>query len=259
MKFIVKKLGGENAAQLHNSAHNIYDDFIKGKNQAIVVSAMRNPEFNTTDKLILLGKELGKKEINEKLVFEIINNIKIFHLNLLECEMLCSKDKLKNIIEILFDNLENNIRYFINKSTESFNSLFFPEKNNDYSIELENGEKLSIIGFGEKVSAKIISGVIDTMSLKSICSKSIDLGNIISDIDLENKSRKEVFDMLTLKLSDIVIEKNKGGNIPVLSGYIGSFPEGIEERIGRGYSDATAAITAVGLARKGYGVIIEIQ
>ena len=49
MDYIVKKLGWENAAQLHNSAKNIFDDFVEWKNQAIVVSAMRSSEFNTTD------------------------------------------------------------------------------------------------------------------------------------------------------------------------------------------------------------------
>ena len=60
MDFIVKKLGWENAAQLHKSAANIYRDYVEWKNQAIVVSAMRSPDFNTTDKLILLWKELSK-------------------------------------------------------------------------------------------------------------------------------------------------------------------------------------------------------
>jgi aspartokinase/homoserine dehydrogenase 1 len=137
--------------------------------------------------------------------------------------------------------------------------LLIPEKKNDYSIGLENWEKLSIIGFWEKISSKIISGVIDSMSENWICSKSIDLWNIIINKDLENKSRKDVFDMLTLKLSDIIEENTKWWHIPVLSGYIWSFPEWIEERIGRWYSDATAAISAVWLARKWYGVVIEIQ
>jgi len=253
MDFIVKKLGWENAAQLHNSAKNIFDDFVKWKNQTIVVSAMRSPDFNTTDKLILLWEELSREKINEELVFKFIQNIKDFHLKLLECEMLCSKDKLIKIVENVFFDLEENIKFFIK------NRKKLPQKQNDYSIILENWKSFSLIGFWEKVSAKIISWVVDTMSTNWICSKSVDLWNIISTSDLENKSRKDVFDMLTIKLSDIVEEKIKWWNIPVLSGYIWSFPEWIEERIGRWYSDATAAITAVWLARKWQCVIIEIQ
>ena len=255
MDFIVKKLGWENAAQLHNSAANIYKDFIAWNSQTVVVSAMRSPDFNTTDQLINLWKELWYEIIEEKIVFDIIDNIKNFHLNLLKCEMLCSKDKLIKIVEDLFLDFKQSISKFILEK----NKKLLPLKENDYSIELENWEKLSIIGFWEKISAKIISGVIDSMSTNWICSKSIDLWNIISNNDLENKSRKDVFDMLTLKLSDLIVEKTKGWNIPILSGYIWSFPEWIEERIGRWYSDATAAISAVWLARKGYGVVIEIQ
>jgi len=255
MDFIVKKLGWENAAQLHNSAHNIYNDYLNWKNQAIIVSAMRSPDFNTTDQLINLWKELWYKIIEEKIVFDIVDNIKKFHLNLLKCEMLCSKDKLIKIVEDLFSDFKQNINKFILKKDKKL----IPLKNNDYSIKLENWEAFSIIGFWEKVSAKIISGVIDSMSTNWICSKSIDLWNIISNKDLKNKSRKDVFDILTIKLSDIIVDKLKWWNISVLSGYIWSFPEWIEERIGRWYSDATAAISAVWLARKGYQVVIEIQ
>jgi len=54
MDFIIKKLGGENAAELDKSARNIWEDFENGKTQAVVVSAIRSSEFNTTDKLIEL-------------------------------------------------------------------------------------------------------------------------------------------------------------------------------------------------------------
>jgi len=256
MDFIVKKLGWENTAQINSSARNIFNDFIKWKNQAIVVSAMRSPEFNTTDKLILLWEELSKEKINKEIVFKIINKIKNFHLKLLETELLCNKEKIIEVVENIFNDFEENIKYFVKNNQNSKNII---SKTNDYSIELKNGKKLSIIGFWEIVSAKIISAVIDTLSTNWICSKSVDLWNIVSSKDIENKSKKEVFDMLASKISNIVEEKTKWWNIPVLSGYIWSFPEWIEKRVGRWYSDATAAIVAVWLARKWNKVIIEIQ
>jgi hypothetical protein len=57
--------------------------------------------------------------------------------------MLCSKEKLIKIVEDLFYDFEQNIKKFILEK----NKKLFPLKNNDYSIELENEEKLSIIGF----------------------------------------------------------------------------------------------------------------
>ena len=258
MDFIIKKLGWENAAKLHKSAANIYKDFIAGKKQAIVVSAMREPEFNTTDKLILLWEELKKEKIDKELVLKIILKIKDFHLKLLNQDLLCSKEKLIELVEKLFEEFKENILFFI-KEKELNKNILNPTKKNDYSIELQNKQKLSIIGFWEKISAKIISWVVDSMSLYWVCSKSVDLWNIVSQKEIKNKTKKEVFDMLAEKISDIILEKTKWWNIAILSGYIWSFPEGIEERIWRWYSDATAAISAVGLARRGLEVAIEIQ
>jgi len=255
MDFIVKKLGWENAAQIHNSAHNIYNDFVSWKTQAIVVSAMRSSYFNTTDKLILLWKELSKKNIDEKNIFNLIESIKNFHLKLLECELLWPKEKVIIIINNLFKIFIENIKFFIENRTEKD----IPKRNNDYSIELKNKNKLSIIGFWEIISSKIISGVIDSISANWICSKSIDLWDIVSSKNLVKKAENEVFDMLTEKVSNIIDENIIGWHIPVLSGYIWSFPKWIEKTIGRWYSDATAAISATGLAKKWYSVTIEVQ
>ncbi len=255
MEFVIKKLGWENAAQIHKSAKNIYNDFVAWKKQAIVVSAMRSSEFNTTDNLIKIWQKLEQENVDKNEVFEIIEDIKNFHLNLLEDEMLCSKEELISLVENIFLEFKVNIQNFIKQK----NKKLIPSKSNDYSIELENGEKLSIIGFWEKVSAKIMSKVVDSMSLNWVCSKSVDLWNIVWKKDLDNKSKKEVFDLLSNKLSSIILEKTNCGNIVILSGYIWSFPEWIEQRVGRWYSDATAAISAVWLARKNYDVVIEIQ
>jgi len=255
MEFIVKKLGWENAAQIHNSAHNIYDDFVAWKIQAVVVSAMRSPNFNTTDKLIDIWKELSNKCLDVEKILDIIDSIERFHFNLLECDLLCWKEKLNKIVKKLFLDFRSNIKYYIN----SWDWINIPTKNNDYSIVLENGNSLSIIGFGEIISSKIISGVINCLSSNAICSESVDLWNIVCNKDLKDKSDKDIFDMLTLRVSNLIDEKIIWWHIPVLSGYMWSFEEWIEKRIWRWYSDATAAISTVWLARKWHLVTLEIQ
>jgi len=255
MEFVVKKLGWENTAQFANSAKNIYNDLVKNKKQVVVVSAMRSSEFNTTDKLILLWKKLQEKEINKDEIIKLINSIRNFHLWLLEKQILCEKEKEINLINKIFDDFIQDILFFI--KTE--NKKILPTKENDYTIKTKNEEYLSIIWFWEIVSAKIISQVVDSLHFDGICSKSINLWNLVNKEELKNKNNNEIFDLLAEKLTNIILEKIDNNYIPILSGYIWSFPEWIEKAVWRWYSDATAGISAVWLARRWYDVTIEIQ
>ncbi|MCD5380898.1 hypothetical protein LR004_03125, partial [Candidatus Gracilibacteria bacterium] len=255
MDYKIKKLGGENAAQLSKSAKNILHDYTDGNNQVVVVSAMRSPDFNTTDKLILIGKLLQNEKVDVNQVEGLINQLVQFHLDTLEEKILCSKESLIDLVEKIFVQFRENILYFIENSGDKT----IPTDSNDYCIETNSGEPFSILGFGEAISCRVFSLVIDTVSLDGVISKSVDLSNIIKQGDLDGKDEKAIFNHLSVLLSGIIEEKIVGGYIPVLSGYMGSFSEGIEATIGRGYSDATAAICTVGLAQKGHGVILEIQ
>ena len=255
MDFIIKKLGWENAAELDKSARNIWEDYKKWRTQAVVVSAIRSSEFNTTDKLIELWECIWREKVDESLLKWIISKLKEFHLDILENKLLCIKTKIIDIVEEEFKFLEESLFYYIsNKKSKNIPSL-----SNDYSIELENKKMLSILWFWEIVSCKIFSGVIDIISDEWIYSKSIDLSNLINKKELEWKESNEIFDLLSIKISDIVDEQIKWWKIPVLSWYIGSFEWWIEENIGRWYSDATAAVCTVGLSWKWYPVTLEIQ
>lgn len=59
--FVVKKLGGENAAEMFESARNVINDAKSWVQQAVVISAMRSSEFNTTDELIKIWNAFHKK------------------------------------------------------------------------------------------------------------------------------------------------------------------------------------------------------
>ncbi len=256
MECIVKKLGGENAAELHKSAKNIYDDYQVWKNQVVVVSAMRSSNFNTTDKLILIGKKLSEKKINTQELFKIIQELEDFHLGILEEKLLCGKEKLIKIIKAEFSLLRDIIYNFLQ---DTHDQKIIPEQRNDYSIMLETGEVISILWFGERVCCRIFSGVIDSLSDEKICSKSIDLSCLVEARELRKKSEIAIFDILSQKLSSLILKNIEQGNIPVLSGYIGTFENGIEQVIWRWYSDATAAVCTVWLARRGNTVVLEIQ
>ncbi len=255
MDYIIKKLGWENAAELAKSSRNIYNDYISWNSQVVVVSAIRSPSFNTTDKLIELWGELQKQRVDIKLIDKKINELEYFHLGILEEKILCSKSKIIKVIKESFSSFRNNINFFIKNNGKKI----IPTSQNDYSIEIKSWELFSVLWFGEAVSCKVFSSVVDSTSNTQVISKSVDLSNIISSWDVEGKNEKQIFAYLSEKISNIIEQKIIWWHIPVLSGYMGSFEEGIESAVGRGYSDATAAICTVWLANRWHNVIFEIQ
>lgn len=255
MDFIIKKLWGENTAELHKSSKNIYDDFIMWTKQAVVVSAIRSPDFNTTDKLIELGCLLKRQNVALDDCKEVINELKYFHLNILKQKLLCSEEKFIEVIESQFALLELSIGWYISQSTLAIS----PSANNDYSIPLERWGVLSILGFGEIVCCRIFSCVVDNLSSEWICSKSVDLSNIVMPEEVTWKTDEDLFGMLSERLAERIEEKIRQWFIPVLSWYMWYFDWWIEHSIGRGYSDATAAACTVWLSHLWHEVVLEIQ
>ncbi len=255
MDYIIKKLWGENAAELHKSSKNIYDDFIAGTQQAVVVSAIRSPDFNTTDKLIELWQLLADVDINVDRCGSLVWELKKFHLQILEQKLLCSRKKMIDVVNAQFDFLKSALQFYICQE----NKTVIPESSNDYAIMLESGEYFSILGFWEIICCRIFSCVVDSLSSEWICSKSIDLSNLVLPKEVKDKNENEVFNHLSSRLAE-VIEKNVAwGHIPVLSWYMWFFDWWIEASIWRGYSDATAAACTVWLSRIWHEVVLEIQ
>ena len=176
MDYIIKKLWGENAAELHKSSKNIYDDFVVWTKQAVVVSAIRSAEFNTTDKLIELWEILAQEDIRKEDCHILIKSLREFHLNILDQKLLCSKTKMIDVVDSEFNFLESAIDFHISENVKTIK----PQSSNDYTIRLESGKFLSILGFWEIVCCRIFSCVIDSLSSEWICSKSVDLSNIVS-------------------------------------------------------------------------------
>ncbi|MDD3646736.1 MAG: hypothetical protein PHH06_05025 [Candidatus Gracilibacteria bacterium] len=244
----VKKWGGENAAELTQSPQNVLADFRKGVEQVLVVSAIRSPKFNTTDKLIIIGKLLGDTKITFQEVESKIEELKEFHLDII-------KEKLENVSQDLLDYVAQQFDLF--KAHIEFwcvNKQIIPNKENDYLINTQNGS-ISIIGFGEYISACILSIVINALGEDGISSSQLDLSNITDGID---GNSEQLFRELSERISKRVNSLLEFGVIPVVPGYIPGFEQGIENAIGRGYSDATASMVAVGLSED-FDVTLEVQ
>lgn len=125
---IVKKLWWENAWKIGVNLINILKDFEKGIPQAIVVSAMRDENFNTTDKLIEIWEYL--KDWKKEEALEILSTIKSFHIKLIS-----NNNELKDEEENILHKIEKIFQAEEEKIKNCDLQECIPTKENDYSIK----------------------------------------------------------------------------------------------------------------------------
>lgn len=242
----VKKWGWENAAELVKSPHNVFVDHINWIKQAVVVSAIRSSDYNTTDNLIEVWEMIKSKssflEIKSKLI-----QIRDFHFTIIDEKLSWDTQIIKEFIDWLFDDLILDI---------SLSSQYgvFPTKENDYSIMTSSWVR-SIIWFWEELSAYVHEKVI---SLSWVESRFVDLNWVVPQ-NSENLKEADLFETLSREIAWRVDNVLNDWKVPIIPWYIPWFANGIENAIWRGYSDATASMTSVWLSRLGYDTTLEIQ
>lgn len=246
----VKKWWGENAAELTRSPQNIVLDFQNGVKQAVVVSAIRSPEFNTTDHLIKIGKILSQNPKFEE-VQVLIDELKEFHFTIVDEKITGETSEIKSYISVAFSHFTKNIQLYLKGEKN-----IVPSKENDYSIATELWF-FSIIWFWEVLSAYIQEKVINSLWIEWLEAQFVDLTGIVGNHN-RNLPEVELFTSLSGEFAQRIFKVLDAGKVPIIPGYIPWFENGIENAIGRGYSDATASMSAV-WASKMYEVTLEIQ
>jgi len=244
----VKKWGGENAAELIKSPKNIVDDFKKWIRQAVIVSAMRSSKYNTTDNLIELWKMLWEKKIDFDSIQAKVREIRDFHISIAENKWII------NISKYIADRFDN----FLMKITFNLSSHYWitPTINNDFLVKWID-KNFSVIWFWEVISSEIQSLIINNLDIDWLKSKPVELNWITDDID-DNSTKSEIFNILSVRIAEKTNNMINDWVVPIIPWYIPWFKRWIEASIWRGYSDATASMTAVWLWKK-FDVTLEIQ
>lgn len=100
-----------------------------------------------------------------------------------------------------------------------------------------------IISRGEILSSRFMQALLRD---RGIASKVVDLSEaIISEVsDLDQKFYEGLAETLAKEVEAC------GAKVPIITGYFGSVPGGLLNKIGRGYTDLCAALVAVGLHAK---------
>jgi aspartate kinase len=110
--------------------------------------------------------------------------------------------------------------------------------------ELTPRSKDYVLGYGEKLVAPILSGILQDLGMKS---KSLTGGEagIITDDRFGDAS--PLMNVTSLQVKQNLAPLLEEGNVPVVCGFIASTQDGVQTTIGRGGSDYTASIIAASL------------
>eukprot|EP00808_Paulinella_micropora_P015020 g37593.t1 len=111
--------------------------------------------------------------------------------------------------------------------------------------ELSARSHNQIIGTGERLSARLISGFLREHKIPSMY---VDLSKVFQDIDsTADDFSIELRDGIGKHVMAKLVETNCAPEtVPVITGYFGNVKNGLVESVGRGYSDLTAALVAAG-------------
>ena len=104
-----------------------------------------------------------------------------------------------------------------------------------------------IISAGEKLSARLLTGVLQS---KGIPASYINLDKLIAEKFDEKTIDQSFYDYIAARLAERVDEVLRQGRVPIVTGFFGPVPGSLLKTIGRGYTDLTAALIAVGMRAK---------
>jgi len=101
-----------------------------------------------------------------------------------------------------------------------------------------------VVGYGEKLSAPLLQGVLEDLGIRSKVLTGSEAGIVTDDrfgdaAPLMNVTTHQVRQILDPLLEDAIV--------PVIGGFIASTQEGVQTTLGRGGSDYTASIIGVGI------------
>lgn len=119
--------------------------------------------------------------------------------------------------------------------------------------EISFKSKDRIVSKGEKLSCRFLTALLQD---RGVDSQYVDLSEVMIRKDVIPLDQ-EFYQELAATLGREI--KACGQRVPVITGYFGTVPGGLLERIGRGYTDLCAALVAVGLHAKELQVWKEVD
>lgn len=212
------KFGGSSVANAQNinKVIAIVREALSKDKTAVVSSAISG----CTDQLILIGKKALAQDNSYQ---EIIDQLETKHYNLIN-ELIVNDDSSA---------IKNECKNLFNELREICKGVYLLQELSSFSLD-------HIVSFGELLSTKIISAKLKSLNISHLWKDSRELikteevsGKNAVITDITNRNIKEFFENSTHKLY-------------ILPGFIARDEKGRTTTLGRGGSDYTASIIAVG-------------
>jgi aspartate kinase len=217
---IVMKFGGTSAAdgdRLRKAGAIIRKFHRDGHSLVIVTSAM----YSVTDSLAEIAKKASKGE--KKAVHEFIESMQHKHRRAAESSIMDEQ--------------------VLGRTAEAVNQRIDELKNILLGVahigELTPRSKDYVLGYGEKMSAPLLQGVVEDLGMKSRCLTGGEAG-IVTDERFGDAS--PLMSVTSHQVRQIMEPLLEEGVIPVVSGFVASTQNGVQTTMGRGGSDYSASI-----------------
>lgn len=230
-EFIIQKFGGTSVGHPERlcSLSSIASKYFELATPILVVSAVSgSTKSEGTTSLLIEAVDLASrsKPFNHQ-----IDKIKLQHLSLVK--KVCSSS-FEEFVEYLESELAKLESFLVAVSTIKEKS----PKSLDY-----------VLSFGEKLSAALVTFVLKSFSINA---RFVDLSEVFDSFNIEDSYSS--YDELARIIANYISPKQK--EVSVCTGFIGYLEGGILSKVGRGYSDLTAALIARGL---GFEKVEELQ
>ncbi|KAJ3061528.1 Aspartokinase [Podochytrium sp. JEL0797] len=226
---IVTKFGGTSvgSAERMQQVASIIENLTKNDRTIVVLSAMSSyiKAEGTTSMLLEASEDILLP--NSTLYLDIVSKIESNHLKAVT-------EGVKN------PEIRAKAAADVSEYCEKLRSFMSAAEIID---EISPRSRDIIISVGEKLSARIFTAVLQDRGIKA---SFVNLERLVEKkFDAKNLDQS-FYDYLASRLAEVITSLDPDC-VPVVTGYLGPIPGSIVATIGRGYTDLTAALIAVGL------------
>ncbi|KAJ3162367.1 Aspartokinase [Geranomyces michiganensis] len=226
---IVQKYGGTSvgSAERMTDVANIVRSSLLSNRVIVVLSAMSSTKKTegTTSRLLEAAKEVLKP--NSQRYLEIIDIIERGHLQTVE-EAVAKGPAYDAVVHDVKAECAR-LRSFMSAA--------------EVIDEISPRSRDVMISTGEKLSARIFAALLQSVGVDAVY---VNLEKLIEKDFDEKTIDQSFYDYITSRLTEVLTDLTET-QVPIVTGYLGPVPGSILTTIGRGYTDLTAALIAVGV------------
>ncbi|KAJ3171787.1 Aspartokinase [Geranomyces variabilis] len=226
---IVQKYGGTSvgSAERMTDVANIVRSTLSSNRVIVVLSAMSSTKKTegTTSRLLEAAKEVLKP--NSQRYLEIIDIIERGHLRTVEEAVIKGP---------AYDAVVSDVKAECARLRSFMTAA-------EVIDEISPRSRDVMISTGEKLSARIFAALLQSVGVDAIY---VSLDKLIEKDFDEKTIDQSFYDYITARLTE-VLGSLADSQVPIVTGYLGPVPGSILTTIGRGYTDLTAALIAVGV------------